>query len=636
MLIEINEFKGIMPKVSNDKLPPNMAQLAQDVRTSSGMLYPIKRSTADVLLPGSSYKTFFEYIENGNNHWVYYDNIVHWSRAPVDDDIFERMYFTGISGEYRAFANDINSAPWDFTVDYYTPGAPVGQAPTMGGYTGGGAGYYSYFYSFQSRYGEEGPGSALAEITDWTSGRRYVDDITRPAVADDHLLTAVGSNYPRINVYRTETTGAGSSVFLRVCSAYWFDVAQTYTAGDYVFYDDGGGWDLYECTVGGVGTWAGGTHTFVHGELNTAPSGTTTGYLWNRCPDDLTNLRSHPNGFFVASKGKMLHFSEPYAPWAWPEDYQIPIDSEIIGLGIFGSTIVVVTDGYLYTFSGPHPDSLYKTRLSFQPGLSQRGVVETDDGVMFPSKEGFILINHNGAVNVTSELFSPDDWEDYELETCHGSWYNKAYYGWYKSADFEGGFVIDFLNGSITTGLDYHWASHVALIDGKFRTIVASSIADSSLYISQWGNDSTRYRNYQYKSPRYILAKPSNFKVAQVILDTDFYNTVIDLIEDESTLTGLNAAQWALGVPEASLNDFIINSQDVNGDNLYTLGSLGVQEYVEFKIYVDSVLKFTKHVMYSTMFKLPRGFRNKKWEIEITGMIPVKRVLMATSTEEIV
>jgi hypothetical protein len=69
---------------------------------------------------------------------------------------------------------------------------------------------------------------------------------------------------------------------------------------------------------------------------------------------------------------------------------------------------------------------------------------------------------------------------------------------------------------------------------------------------------------------------------------------------------------------------------------LYTLRSLGVQNYVDFKVYVDGVWMFTKKVTNSTMFKLPRGFKNKKWEFELEGMIPVKRFTVATSTEEIV
>jgi hypothetical protein len=53
-------------------------------------------------------------------------------------------------------------------------------------------------------------------------------------------------------------------------------------------------------------------------------------------------------------------------------------------------------------------------------------------------------------------------------------------------------------------------------------------------------------------------------------------------------------------------------------------------------VFVNGNLLFTKQVMDSDMFKLPRGFKHKKWEFGLEGMIPIKRMTVATSTEEIV
>jgi hypothetical protein len=269
-------------------------------------------------------------------------------------------------------------------------------------------------------------------------------------------------------------------------------------------------------------------------------------------------------------------------------------------------------------------------------------VVETDTGVMFPSLEGFQHVESGGVTNVTQDMFKPEDWIDFELSTMHGTWYNKAYYGFFKSEDFQGNIILDTLNGSITTGSGYHWAGYVALKGGVFYTIVDSKIDDPDvLYISAWDADPTQYRNFRFKSPRYILEKPKNFKVAQVIIDTDFFNRVIGIIDDNDTLTDLNQAAWdATDWGEADLfgplNSAMFNAYEINGDNLFSIISLGVQSYVEFNIFVDSVLKFTKQITDSNMFKLPRGFKNKKWEWRVSGMIPVKRVTIATSTEEIV
>lgn len=754
MKIVVNEFKGIMPKFANDKLPENMAQIAQDCRTSSGEIISLKKSTAAVELDESSYESLFEYYESSTNHWIAFPGTVYGSRTMIADDTFERMYYMGKNGqtargtitftdgmtdgetftvgaqtfefdtaddgvgggnseistattpsaataaaavvaqavpsaavtftdngdgsvavtanshgtagnsivltevgahitvdgagtlggtlvgydddEYRAFANDLVSTPFDQFTDNYQPGYPTPAAPVVP--AGGGATYIAYFYTYVSRYGEEGEGSAIASIETYTVGsRQQVNTIATPP--SGHGLVTGGTADPVVRVYRTADDGAGGSEFLMVCEAQWFSASDTYVQGDYVVYSN----DLWECTnAGGHGPAAWNPANFTQGEdvaVADLESVTNPTYLWRACPDGTTNLRSHPNGFFCCSKGNRLLMSEPFYPHAWPEDYEISIDAQIVGLGIFGSTIVVATDAHLYTFSGPHPDSMYKQKGPFQPCLSQRGVVETDLGVMFPSKEGFQMVNAESAPsNITADTFDPDDWDDYELETLHGVWYNKAYYGFYKSTSFEGNIKIDFINGSITTGGDYHYAAYVSIDDGIFRTIVDSSIINpSSLYISQWDADPTRFRNYQYKSKRYVTQKAVNFAVAQVIIDLEWYEEL--LVEAGGDLEALNATTWTttswgyqMGGP---INDWEPNEQDINGDDLYSLASLGIQSYVDFKVYVAGVLKFTKQVSTCDAFKLPRGFKNKQWEWEVVGMIPVKRVSMASSMEEL-
>jgi len=617
--IQIDTFKGILPKLGNDKLPNEQAQVANDVKTASGELKAYRRSSSDISLAGSSYKSLFEYLEGGNNHWVYYDSIVHWVRSPIANDEFERMYTTGSTSQYKAFVNDLISGSFDFTTDFYYPGAPAAVAPAIS-YTNGGSSYRAYFYTYVSRYSEEGPPSALVETVDgvgaadWDgSSSPVLGPFVEPDSDDGHLKgAAVGGNSASLRIYRTSATGEGTAEFLLV--------------------------DEIVIDATGPASTAWGSYTYTDTKVDTELGAVCSSIFYDRCPDDLSGLRGHPNGFFAAFKDNVIYFSEPFAPWAWPEDYQIPIDQEIIGIGIFGSTVVVCTDGFLYTFAGPHPTSLYKKKHSFQPCLSQRAIVETDDGVMYPSLEGFQLVSANGVHNVTRDMFKPEDWVDYELETMHGTWYNKAYYGFYKSADHDGHIIIDFLNSAITTGIGYHYAAHVALLDGIFRTVVVSNFeAPTTLYISTWDTNPQSYRNFEWKSKRYILEKPKNFKVAQIIIDTDFYTNVADTIADEGDLVTSNATNWAANTQlEGPFNSALLNAQEVNGDNLNSLTTLFVQDYILFTIIVDGVNKWTKQINNSNMFKLPRGFKNKKWEFKLQGMIPVKRLTVATSTEEIV
>jgi hypothetical protein len=621
--IQVTEFKGIQPKIAKDKLPSNMAQIASDLKSASGDIKAYRRSTVVAPLADSSYKALFQYLEGGSKSWVYYDLIVHWVRSPTVLDTFERMYLTGadaVNGRYKAFANDIQGVgSFDFTTDFYHPGAPTNSALTIG-YSTGSTKYRAYFFTHVSRYGEEGPPSVIAEtvdgdgVPDWDGTSSLVlDGFVEPADSDEHLKTVIGANAPALRFYRTSTDGEGNTAFLLVA-----EVAVDNTG------PGGTAWAAY--------TFTDTDDDAVDGNLGSV----CTSILYDRAPDDLTNLRGHPGGFFVASKDNVLYFSEPFSPWAWPEDYQIPIDQKIVGLGVYGSTIVVATDGHIYTFSGPHPTSLYKTKLGFQPCLSQRAVVESHEGVIFPSKEGFQHVTVGGVVNITTDMFKPEDWVDFELETMHGTWYNKAYYGFYKSADHEGYIILDMLNGTVTTGVDYHYTGYVTIADGTFHTIYFSNIEDPTvLNISLWDADTTEYRMFNYKSPQYIMEKPVNFKVAQVILDTEFYNSVLESVSDQSKLEELNATAWELPL-RGAFNANMLNEQDINGDTLYSLRNLGVQSYVNFKIYVGGTLKWVKQVSDSQMFKLPSGFKHKKWEWSVDGMIPVKRVILATSTEEIV
>jgi hypothetical protein len=729
--ILVTEFKGIQPKIAKDKLPPNMAQIASDLKSASGDIKAYRRSTVNVALAGDSYKSLFQYTENSIKNWVYYDLIVHWVRSPTVLDTFERMYMTGADGgvksqglitftdgmtdgetivigsetfeydisedgvagantlvgdsttttkelaastlaaltpdadveftdnldgtvtvtatnagvagdaivltedgahitvdgsgtlgatttgvdpgKYKAFVNDIQEGgSFDFTTDFYFPGAPVNAALVDEGGHATASKVRSYLWTNVSRYGEEGPPSDILTITDYDSGTVTLSNFVEPSDLDEHLKRVVGDNAPAIRIYRTSSDEGGGAAFLFVAEVPVDNTGPSSTAWvDYEFEDD-----------------------VAPGDLGAVLDST----FYDRAPDDLENLRGHPGGFFVASKGNVLYFSEPFAPWAWPEDYQIPIDQEIVGIGVYGSTIVLATDGHIYTFSGPHPTAMYKTKLSFQPCLSQRAVVESHDGVIFPSKEGFQHVTGGGVINITTDTFKPEDWFDYELETMHGTWYNKAYYGFYKSADHEGYIILDMLNGTITTGVDYHYAGYVTIANGTFHTIYFSDIElPTVLNISTWDADTTEYRMFNYKSPQYIRPKPINFKVAQVILDQEFYEEVLAIIADTQKLEDLNATAWGDGTVSlrGAFNANMLNEQDINGDTLYNLRNLGVQAYVNFKIYTDGELRWVKQISNSNIFKLPGGFKNKKWEWSVDGMIPVKRVTLATSTEEV-
>jgi len=120
---------------------------------------------------------------------------------------------------------------------------------------------------------------------------------------------------------------------------------------------------------------------------------------------------------------------------------------------------------------------------------------------------------------------------------------------------------------------------------------------------------------------------------SRVVVDLDFYNGVLDLLEENDYLAGLNATLFTEDL-EGSLNSAAINVYPINGDTLYTLGNISITSDISFKLYVDGDLKFTKIITSDGAFRLPSGFRGRRWEVQIEGYIPVREVTLAPSMSE--
>jgi hypothetical protein len=53
------------------------------------------------------------------------------------------------------------------------------------------------------------------------------------------------------------------------------------------------------------------------------------------------------------------------------------------------------------------------------------------------------------------------------------------------------------------------------------------------------------------------------------------------------------------------------------------------------KLWVDNVLKYEKNVSTTKAFKLPKGFKGKRFEVEFSASIPIRRFDMATTMKEL-
>jgi len=79
-----------------------------------------------------------------------------------------------------------------------------------------------------------------------------------------------------------------------------------------------------------------------------------------------------------------------------------------------------------------------------------------------------------------------------------------------------------------------------------------------------------------------------------------------------------------------------LNRHTINGDILFDLNDVTASPYVILKIWANGILVFTKSVDTYKAFKLPKGMKAKRWEIQLSGSIPVRRFDMATTMKELI
>lgn len=129
-------------------------------------------------------------------------------------------------------------------------------------------------------------------------------------------------------------------------------------------------------------------------------------------PDALRGITSMPNGMMAAFVGKLLYFSEPYRPHAWPAKYMLTVDYPIVGLAPIGSALAVLTRGTPYLAQGTHPENMRIEAIQTPlPCSSKASIVELSYGVAYASPDGLVLMNAQGGADViTKNTYLGRDW----------------------------------------------------------------------------------------------------------------------------------------------------------------------------------------------------------------------------------
>ena len=372
-----------MPIMDPTLLPDNQAVLAQNTWLYSGALIgmPTPQGLHTCGRPDIAkvYRIPLSYNQPGfspGDHWLEFESSdTDVVRSPVFGETWDRYYS---AAAHRAPLYNTRDRIFADEPAFLLGVPPPPTAPVVNAEDGTTDLMVSraYVYTWVSEYKEEGPPSPPT-LVNADSGDTWKIIAFEPPAVDQ----GTRRNLTHLRIYRTVTSTSA-------IPDYYFVEELALTGGPGpVFYTDK--WTDEQIT------------SRIILESND----------WAGPLPDLHGLCMMPNGIMAGWRESELWFSEPYRPHAWPGKYALMTEYPVVGLGIWGQTLVICTQGFPSTATGIHPSQISTSKLTlFEPCISRGSIVSAPEGVYYTSPSGLVLVN-TGAQVVTSKLISKGQWQ---------------------------------------------------------------------------------------------------------------------------------------------------------------------------------------------------------------------------------
>lgn len=660
----ITGFSGVVPRRGERFLEPNQAQIAINCRLTSGYIVPL-RPPRLVIDPGvDGVKTIFRMTDGISDFWLAWNRDVDAAKGPIAGDTSFRTYYTG-DGEPRVTNIQLASAgsPFPnsgFVLGVYPPATAASL--THDGVGGGAAVSRSFVYTFVTPWGEESqPSPPTAIVVGKTTGTWTIGAGPAMDVAPLNSFGATGASWAAgvatVLIPATFGLRVGEEVTVSAVNPTGYNSTRLAITAinpgvsiSYALAQNPGAWvsggtvarNAPHNTAGMVKRiyWleslADGPHfrlvkeipvattntTVAGSTISTAELATTT---WIQPPTDMKGIQFTPNGFAVAFHGNELCFSPPFIPYAWPLAYRLTTSYDIVGIGVVGSMVVVITKGKPYAASGIDPSSMSMDEIDQPwPGQSKRSIVNMGFGVAYAAPQGLALIGPGGSNLVTRDLYTQEEWGLINP----GSFYAAQYAGRYVTA-FDSAtnqrqvIIID--KSEFATEVMVN--ANVTAFYGDPTTGKLYAVIDDQ--IKEWDAEPGLRMLADWLSGEKIVPKPVNLGAAKV--DADFTMTSDEISAAQAAYQAAvdaNAVLIALGIAGGELGDDELNGFELNGDGMELVPDIA-WDSLTYQLYVDGGLKFSKTLTGSAAFRLPAGYKADNSAHRVSGNVIVKSIVVA-------
>lgn len=554
MLITLADFAGIAPRVDARNLPDNAAQVATNTKLWRGVLQPFRNyaSTATINRTGPLSTIYrFGASQPETQYWWGFTGDVNVVRGPVAGDTTERTYYTGV-GAPKATDNGLAlTGGTTYPVVSYALGIPKPTnvpTATVSGTLTGTSETRIYVYTFVSTWGEEGKPSGVSNAVEAGDGQ---------TVALAGMSVSPAANITLKRIYRSATGNSSAGYqFVEEIPA-----AQT---------------------------------TYNDTKSATALGETITSLYNDEPRSNMVGLTAMPGSILAGFTGNTLCFSETGLPHAWPRKYEISTEYDIVGLGVMGTSLAVLTKGAPYIVTGIDPAAMSMQRMELQQAcVSKRSIVQLGEAVMYASPDGIVSVGTQGVQLLTEKLFTRDDWQALKPETIHAYYHEGRYVGFYDTGTEQAGFVLDVFNRQFYKLNFYPTAGFNDLVNDALFLCFGTTVNKFE--------GSTSNLSYTWRSKKFVLPAPTNFSCLMAVADTyPFTVNVCPELESSAQASALAAKFPGVWTVESGAR-----------------------------------VKYSASVTGPGVIRLPSGFRAKLWEFEVIGASTVQQVHISTSVEEL-
>ena len=619
--IKLEGFQGIIPRVSDRLLPPMSGTTARNTKLLQGELRGFRTPVEleDFTSgPTDPVRRAYRIPNTPNDAFLTFDSRdVDVIRSPLVNDTHDRYFWAGDGAPMMNSGANIKAGQvtGPFLLGIPTPANAPNVAPPAGSDE-----TRAYVYTFVSSFGEEGPPSPPTLAT----GASTVPWVI--SAFDGTVPNPTQRDIVEIKIYRTVPGNASTSFFL-VDTVAWPVAGNTYDDNE------------------------------TSADVAVNPILESTSFV--APPSDLEGFVVMPNGYLVGWVGRRLVFSQPYRPHAWPAEYELSTEFEIVALGVIGSTLVIGTESQPYFGQGVSPASFTTQKIdAVEPCLSRRGMVSTTAGVLYPSINGLVLANSSGVQVVTRSLATKEEWAGYLPDQLYAAQMGLQYIA-FNGPNF--GFILD-PQEPAAKFIELDGFANVEGIETDRYTGNINLIANNKLL--DWDPETTLQRmQWTWQSKMYYLAKPMNFGAARLHFITgteDFTDEVTAkyLPYDEAlflaisgqpgSLERLNTLNGqALGGSPANNTGLVAGwtepetRQPLAGSLLVPVNALSFQDNsIRVIITVDhnsgsTKVVFDKVIRTESIFRLPTGFKADLWQIKLIGNTTLYSMQLAETPKQL-